>query len=84
MAVLLTQQYFSCSIMRACIREDARKLPPSVQEEKRKLAIKLWKTGMMQKDITVIIGVSPQSVSAWIKRYEMTGVSSLKARRRAP
>jgi transposase len=65
-------------------KEDARKLSPSAQEEKRKLAIRLWKKGQMQKDIAEIVGVSPQSVSAWIKRYKAEGASSLKGRKRGP
>lgn len=59
-------------------------MPPSVQEEKRKLAIRLWKKGHLQKAIAETVGVSPQSVTAWIKRYKAEGASSLKARKREP
>ena len=62
--------------------EDARKLPPSAQEEKRKLAIKLWKKNQLIKDVAETVGVSPQAVSGWIKRYKSGGMSALKAQRR--
>lgn len=63
-------------------REDARKLPPSAQEEKRKLAIKQWKKGERIKDVAEFAGVSSQAVSGWIKRYEAEGLAGLKARKR--
>lgn len=64
------------------MNEDARKLPPSAQEEKRKLAIKLWKKNQLIKDVAETVGVSPQAVSGWIKRYKSGGMSALKAQRR--
>lgn len=64
--------------------EDARKLPPSAQEEKRKLAIRLWKRGQLIKDVAETVGVSPQAVSGWIKRYKTGGLAALKARKRGP
>ena len=65
-------------------KEDARKLPPSAQEEKRKLAIKLRNKNYLIKDIAETLGVSPQAVSGWIKRYKEEGFSSLKAKKRGP
>ena len=62
--------------------EDARKLPPSAQEEKRKIAIKLWNKGQQIKDVAHTVGVSPQAVSGWIKRYKSGGFSALAARKR--
>lgn len=64
--------------------EDARKLSPSAQEEKRKLAIRLWKRGDLIKDVANTVGVSAQAVSGWVKRYRMEGPSALKAKRRGP
>lgn len=64
------------------MKEDARKLPPSAQEEKRKLAIKLWKKGHQIKDAAETVGVSSQAVSGWVKRYKAEGASALKARKR--
>ncbi|MEX2963229.1 hypothetical protein [Microbulbifer sp. TYP-18] len=40
--------------------EASRKLSPSAQEEKRKLAIKLWKQGMSQKKVAEIAGTTPR------------------------
>jgi transposase len=64
--------------------EDARKLSPSAQEEKRKLAIRLWKKGHLIKDTAETVGVSPQAVSGWIKRYREGGFAALSARKRGP
>ena len=66
------------------MNEDTRKLSPSAQEEKRKLAIKLWQKGKTQKDIADLVGVAPQTVSGWVKRYKTEGFSSLKAQKRGP
>ena len=67
----------------ACmIKEDARKLAPSAQEEKRKVAIKLWKKGNMIKDVAETLGVSTNAVSGWIKRYKAEGPAALNARKR--
>ena len=63
---------------------DARKLSPSVQEEKRRLAIRLWKRGNQIKSIACAVGVSAQAVSGWIKRYNAEGPAALKARKRGP
>lgn len=63
-------------------KEDARKLPPAAQEEKRKLAIKLRKQGYLIKDVAETVGVSTVAVSGWIKRYKAHGVSALKAQKR--
>jgi transposase len=62
--------------------EDARKLSPSAQEEKRRLAIKLWKTGKSQKEVAEIVGTTAQTMSGWVKRYRAEGSSALKSRRR--
>jgi transposase len=62
--------------------EDARKLPASAQEEKRKLAIKLWKQNKLIKDIAEIVEVTPKAVGGWIKRYQAGGASSLRSQKR--
>ena len=64
--------------------EDARKLSPPAQEEKRKLAIKLWERGKLIKDVAEIVGVSFQSVSGWVNRYQREGLSSIKSKKRGP
>lgn len=61
---------------------DARKLPGSAQEEKRKLAIKLWKKNKLLKDIAEIVEVTPKAVGGWIKRYQSEGMSSLRSQKR--
>ena len=65
-------------------KEDARTLVPAAQEEKRKLAIRLWKKGYLKKEVAETVGVSSKAVSGWIKRYQSGGLPSLKARKRGP
>ena len=66
----------------AGMKEDARKLSPSAQEEKRKLAIKLWKKGLSQKEVAEMVGTTPQTLSGWVKRYKSSGASALSAQKR--
>jgi transposase len=63
---------------------DARKLPSSAQEEKRKTAIRLRKKGEQIKDIAETLEVTTRAVSGWIKKYKTGGSSSLKSRKRGP
>ena len=63
-------------------KEDARKLPASAQEEKRKLAIKLWKKGESQKAIADAVGVVRQTVRTWVMRYESEGSAGLRSGQR--
>ena len=65
------------------MKEDARKLSPSAQEERRKLAIKLWKKGNLIKEVAETVGVSANAVSSWIKRYKSEGPGALKAKNEA-
>lgn len=62
--------------------QDARKLSPSAQEEKRRLAIKLWQEGRTQKEVTELVGTTQTTMSLWVKRYKEHGPSVLKSRRR--
>ncbi|MCU7892400.1 MAG: hypothetical protein KZQ78_12625 [Candidatus Thiodiazotropha sp. (ex Ustalcina ferruginea)] len=58
-------------------KEDARKLLPSAQEEKRKLVIKLRKKDQL-------IQTAAETIGACIKRYKLEGPASLIARNRSP
>jgi len=65
------------------MKEDARRLSPSAQEEKRKLAIRLWKrSAHTQKEIAATVGTTPETLSRWVKRYKESGLSSLKSKPR--
>lgn len=63
-------------------KTDARNLSPEAQEEKRKTAINLRKQGMSFEAIGDAVGASRVAVSGWWKRYESSGIKSLKAKRR--
>ena len=61
---------------------DARKLKPEVQQELRKQAIRLRKSGMKQKQIAEILSVYPTTVSKWCRAYKKEGVKAIRAKKR--
>ena len=61
---------------------DARKLPSSALEEKRRLAVQLRKKGMKLAEIGEIVGVHADTVGRWIKRYQEQGAKGLKLKTR--
>lgn len=61
---------------------DARTLNQEAQEELRRQAIRLLKSGMSQKAVAEQIEVSRMAVHTWWKRYREGGWSVLKKRRR--
>lgn len=60
-------------------REDARTLHPAAQEEKRKLAVRLSKRGMKNKEIAKEVGVHPLTVGRWLTKYREGGLKALLA-----
>ena len=62
------------------MKEDARSLPAVVQEEKRKQAIRMWKTNRyIHKDIGEQVGVHSLTVGRWVRTYQAEGIKALKA-----
>jgi len=61
---------------------DTRRLPSSVQEEKRIQAIKLWTQGQSQKSIAEKIGITPETMCRWVKRYKTEGPAFFKSKKR--
>jgi len=61
---------------------DARKLPSSALEEKRRLAVKLRKKDMKLAEIGEIVGVHADTVGRWLKRYQEQGARGLKLKTR--
>lgn len=57
---------------------DARKLPSSALEEKRRQAVKLRKQGMTRAQIGEIVDVHADTVGRWLKAYEAQGPKALK------
>lgn len=57
---------------------DARKLPSSAVEEKRRQAVKLREKGMRRSQIGEIVGVHVDTVGRWLKAYETRGAEALK------
>ena len=62
--------------------EDARTLPAAAQEEKRKLAVRLCKSGMNYTEIAEAVGVHRVTVSKWCRGYAEQGAVALKSRTR--
>ena len=61
---------------------DARKLPSSALEEKRRQAVRLRKKGLTRAEIGEIVGVHADTVGRWLKSYRDRGAQSLKLNRR--
>lgn len=65
------------------MNDDARTLPAAAQEEKRKQAIRMWKTGRYpHREIGEQVGVHYLTVGRWIKKYQDGGAKALQARTR--
>jgi transposase len=63
-------------------RRDARTLPATAQEEKRRLAIALRQQGRTFAEIGASVGVHWATVLGWWHRFEQGGLGALAARRR--
>ena len=53
---------------------------PQHFEERRRKAISLFQSGMSQSKVAMILNVSRQSVSRWVKAFRQEGVDGLKRR----
>lgn len=62
-------------------KEDARSIPVTAQEEKRKQAVYLRKKKYTYKAIAEIVGVHERTVMRWIHLYQDKGAKAIKARR---
>ena len=61
---------------------DARKLPLSALEEKRRQAVKLRQKGMTRAAIGEIVGVHADTVGRWLKAFSAQGSNALKLKTR--
>ena len=61
---------------------DARKLSPKLQENKRIQAVQMREDGFKNKDISLIVGLSIQTISSLYTRYKTEGMSALTAKKR--
>lgn len=57
---------------------DARTISADELQEKRRMAIDLYKKGMNFKDIAPIIGVHRNTIGKWVKMYQEDGSKGLK------
>ena len=57
-------------------KEDARKLSPEQQKEKRKIALRMRTNGRKFTEIGEIVGVHPRTVQHWWSRYQAEGVKA--------
>jgi transposase len=63
-------------------KDDARKLSPAEQHERRRQVIRAYKRGRTRAQITAEIGLSHPTVTRVIERYEAEGVTALAPRTR--
>ena len=61
---------------------DARKLPPEVQAQMRRQAVRLRKAGKPYKEIAEIVGVYPTTVCKWYRAYEQEGAKAISLQKR--
>lgn len=61
---------------------DARRLPQAAQEELRRRAVALVGEGRRQAEVALLLDVSRQSVSEWVRAYRLGGDGALVAGRR--
>ena len=61
---------------------DARKLSPEVQEEKRKQAIRLHKTGKPYKEIADLVEVHFETIGKWVRAYRSDGIKAVQSKAR--
>ena len=59
---------------------DARKLSPRELSEKRKIAIKLRKKGVPNKEVAEIVGISAQTISTYYTQYKNSGANVFKVK----
>ena len=57
-------------------KEDARKLSPEQQKEKRKIALRMRMNGHEFAEIGETVGVHPRTVQYWWSRYQAEGLKS--------
>lgn len=66
-------------------RMDARTLSPDAQEDlRRRVVYAVLKDQMVPAQAARTFGVSRQSVAAWVRRAQESGVRALRARKRGP
>lgn len=63
-------------------REDARKLSPAEQMERRRQVIRAWKRGRNRRQISAEIGLSYSAVRATINSYKELGARGLEPGKR--
>ncbi|MGH8354812.1 MAG: IS630 family transposase [Pseudomonas sp.] len=63
-------------------KDDARKLSPSVQHERRRQVIRAYKRGRTKVQIAEEVGLSYTAVSKTIARFEVEGMAALAPRTR--
>ena len=61
---------------------DARSLPAQMQEEKRKLAMKLYAEGFSQERVGELVGVTRETVGRWYRKQQREGKQALKSKPR--
>lgn len=68
----------------AMCKLDARRLPPSAQEDLRRRVVAAVRGGMRKAEAARVFGVAPQSVRNWTGAADERGMRGLRSRKRGP
>jgi len=63
---------------------DARKLTPEAQYEIRRMAVKMKRNGMQNREIAKRLEIHECTVSGWMRSYREGGLKALKIKKRGP
>ena len=61
---------------------DARSISPSAQEHLRQLALKGVLDGKKQKEVALVLGLTPETICRWVKAYRLQGQEALKSKQK--
>jgi len=59
-------------------KEDSRRVSPSERLAMRKAAIRMLKKGKTKKEISACLGVRPNTITEWSRRYDLLGIKGLQ------
>lgn len=63
-------------------KEDFRTIEESARLVLRKKAISLHKSGKKKKEIAILLGIRPNTVTEWFKKHKESGITGLKGKKR--
>jgi transposase len=66
-----------------CMKKvDARSISSSAQEHLRQIAVKAVLDGKKQKEVALVLGLTPETICRWVKAYRLQGQGALKSKQK--